>query len=407
MDRRTYKHEMKRLRNAFEKGEKFVLFIGAGQNAGGRKVKLFWNDLIRKACNISFREIFQEMGVSHSDTRSILQAMGIDPPAGKRNDNSSFSELVKYANSNFPVEIQVSIIKALMKDHYIPVLQSHLYSQCNYRIIKNAFALFAGHSEEEHPYKHFIPPAHNDNTKDGNNDQKVLYSLFIISRLLLMNHQIESVITYNFDNFIRQAVKVLMKNPSDFFSAKEIAYLEDRFKYANQGKGNLADRVKIVDIHGNGNNKKRETDSYAIPIYHVHGYIPDPHEEEIAESPDIVMALEEFVSQQTDGLSWQDSVQVNAFRDANIIFFGCSMTDLTMKRMINLAHSRGYNNKVYILGASPHNSDDNIRRQIQAMEKLRKWYFETLGAVYISCPNGYTALCDDLYSLTFNTINPQ
>lgn len=394
---------MQGLRQAFKNGEKFVLFSGAGQNAG-TNVNLLWNDLIRSACKISFRQIFQELGVSYKDTRAILKAMDIE-----FDKTMSSSALLRYVHTNFPVEIQVSIIKALMKDHYIPTLQSQLYSQCNYNIIKQAFSLYAGHAEKEKPFQYFrhIPQETESSGKENDNtsSQKELYTLFIIARLLLMNPQIESVITYNFDNFIRQAVKVLMKSPADYFSAKELEFLNDRFKYSRNNKGTLADRVKVIDIHDNAREENRIVDKDTIPVYHVHGYIPDPHEEEIVNSPEIVMALEEFVGQQTNGISWQDSVQVNAFHDANIIFLGCSMTDLTMKRMINLSHARGYKNKIYILAAHSYNKEKDEDRQILALENLRSWYYDKLGAIFINCPEGYTTLCDDLYDLTFNSIH--
>ncbi len=386
----NFEFRIRKLRKTFEEGEKFVLFVGAGQN-GGQNVRLLWNDLIRNSCKISFRQLFQQIGLGFEDSRAILRAMGVEGSEAKNDE-----KLVNYLHSHFPVEIQVSIIKALMKNHYIPTLQSQLYSQCNHEVIKKAFSLYS-------PIKDFpdAPEGFRHLSSESDSSGKELYTLFVIARMILLNPQIESVITYNFDNFIRQAVKVLLTNPENFFTDEEIEFLHSRYA-ANDGKKmRLADKVKIVDMYGDVGSLQTTRDYDVFPVYHVHGYIPDPNEEEISEDRDIVLALEDFVEQQTGGLSWQDAVQIKAFHDSNILFIGCSMTDLTMKRMINYAHTQGYNNKIFILGADPSDQNIDTQRRMRALEKLRVWYFDTLGASCINCPDGYDRLCDELYKINY------
>lgn len=439
-----YDKGMRELEEAFHNGEKFVLFVGAGQNAGFN-MKLLWNDLIRDACELSFRQLFQQMGLSRPDTNAILQCMRILKKERKTTTNGSNESnpfnpnvcyngnivgaerinseedntkenntekedtekiVTEYIQSNFPVEIQVSIIKDLLKDNYVPLLQYHLYRECNYNVIKKAFSLYSPISRFKTPPFDF---EHYDKS-DGKNhtqDDKELFTLFIIARMILLNRQIDSVITYNFDNFIRQAVKILLSHSTNFFLPKEIEYIQRRFPVKGNTKAhnhkktnNLAELVRVIDVHDNPTNATENVKDHTFPIYHVHGYIPDPTEEEIVDNPEIVLALEDFVHQQTDGLSWQDAVQIKAFRDSNIIFIGCSMTDLTMKRMINYAHAHGCKNKIFILSATkPYEKPESTRR-INALTELRVWYYESLGAKFINCPNDYKGLCERLYTIT-------
>ena len=422
---KKFKSQMKQLKQAFKDNEKFVLFIGAGQN-GGANMHLMWNQLIGDVSRTSFRQLFQSLGEDPNDCHAIMEALGIysnkcqTDNTGKDNNNDKQkseesnvnADLLKYIHTYFPIEIQVSMVKSLMKGHYIPALQKKLYSECNYTEIKKSF---------KHRYRYELKTdnqsyIHYDND-DSIKDIKELYTLFTIARMILLNPQIESVITYNFDNFIRQAVRVLLKNPKIYFSVDEIEFLEKRFWFVDNPESNLADKVLVKDIHDNKISKSKNVGLFYFPVYHVHGYIPDPDEEEIVEMPHIVMALEEFVEQQTDGLSWQDSVQIDAFRNANVIFLGCSMTDLTMKRMINFAHTNGYSNKIYILSAKQTKAKQTkdkqandekkkiTERQIAALEKIRERYFEELGATYITCPDDYNKLCDALTDITYSNIH--
>lgn len=395
----NFNSQFKKLTKAFQDGEKFVLFVGAGQN-GGHNMHVLWNNLIKDSCKISFRQLLQRMDVSVADSKAILNALGVDEneteQCAKENMSEDEKKFFEYIRSHFPVEIQVSIIKTLMKDHYVPALQSCLYEQCNYDIIKDAFSLYAPICEIKNPPKGF---PHLPNKKKLNKTDKELYTLFVIARMILLNGQIESVITYNFDNFIRMAVRILVSEPEMFFNDKEIEFLRKRYIGDDNKDKKLVDYIQVMDVHDNSVDSSQNIGAGTFPVYHVHGYIPSCREEEIVDSPEIVMALEDFVNQQTGGLSWQDAVQIKAFRDANILFIGCSITDLTMKRMINFAHAHGYRNKIFILSAGYYNNSD-WQRRIYTLDRLRGWYYDSLGATFINCPDGYNALCDELYKIT-------
>lgn len=398
---KRFEAQMKELKKTFSNGERVVLFVGAGQNAG-HNVRLLWGQLIETVSRYSFCNLLNEMDINSIDYHAIMKNLGLEAMNNPKDELNL--ELYNYIKDNLPVEIQVSMIKELMKDNYIEALQDHLYTECNYDIIRHSFSsLYSNRKQCPEDFRHL-------SSLDKDDSEKELYTLFIIARMILLNPQIEKVITYNFDNFIRKAIKVLLKTPEAYFNNYEIDFINQRFffKRSSVVSQYLYEKVNVVDVHDNNVNIPGTLTTNSIPIYHVHGYIPDPNEETINECPNIVMALEEFVEQQTSGLSWQDAVQIDAFRNAHIVFIGCSMTDLTMKRMINFAHSHGYRNKIYILDATIpliNNGMDRDKegtfRQKNILSQLRARYFESLGATYINCPNGFISLCDSLYGISY------
>lgn len=443
--RKIFDTHFRKLKEAFAVGEKFVLFVGAGQNAG-KNVHLLWKDLIGNISRTAFRQFFQKLNVSHEDRCAIMRAMGLDSPTEEDHNTAVIEyylnyiksclvpiivrpdemkvnfhlvkgmkglfekqsylkaqkqlrdkpmELVEFINTNFPVEIQVSMIKHMLKDHYLPSLQNKMYNEVNREEIKKSFrTLFCLKREQDNE------EGNNNGNKETNNQVKGLCTLYTIARMILLNPQIQYVITYNFDNYLRQAIKELLSDLKIYFSQDEKQYLWGRFSFVNEDN-NLSKKVIVKDIHDNNVRERTVLTINSIPVYHVHGYIPDPSEENIVESPGIVMALEEFVEQQTAGLSWQDAIQIDAFRNYNIVFIGCSMTDLTMKRMINYAHTSGFDNKIYILNAYREKEKlSPIERQKIILEELKKEYFKSLGAIYLTCPDGYDTLCNRLQEIT-------
>ena len=76
MEDALYKSQIKKLKDSFRNGEKFVLFVGAGQNAGAN-VRLLWGNLIREVSRIAFNNFFHELNARPDDIHAIMEAMGI------------------------------------------------------------------------------------------------------------------------------------------------------------------------------------------------------------------------------------------------------------------------------------------------------------------------------------------
>lgn len=390
----SWQSNLNLLKKDFEKGRHFTLFVGAGVNAGAN-VKLLWNDLVREACEFSFRAIGHELNLDNEEIKRLLSVLGINKIDLKdwgRTENSQIPDDVflkiltmkDYANTHFPVEIQVSIIKSILGYSYIPFLQNYLYNQCNKNVIRKSFEEYKIHNLEA--------------VGDGNKKRKRskhtnLHTLYVVARMILLNPQIKSVITYNFDNFLSYSISYLLENVSDFFNKDECDLLKSRY-----GVNTLEELRKIyaaVDV--SEQNKEYPKIGYrTIPIYHVHGYIPAPDEMQNIDESSIILSMDEFCTSLRDSHSWKLTVQETAVLTSNCLFIGDSMTDLSNKRIMDLHRQYNSHNTLYMLGAHNNSKEgQSVGYCTQdSLRKLRNVYLESMGVKVIDCDKGF----DNLYS---------
>lgn len=379
------------LRQDFASGRRFTLFAGAGINAS-KQVNLLWNELIKEACEYSFRLIGNNLNLTKEDIDLMMSVLGIRDwkiPQSQLVENESVKreflyrimELKDYASTHFPVEIQVSIIKSLLGDFYIPFLQDYLYKECNRDIIIKFFETYK--------------------LKNKNLDlPKELYTLFVVARMILLNPQIESVITYNYDNFLSVAICYLLKNAKDFFSAEEIEFLRLRYRVSKLNFEGICPAVDVGD--------KFKVDQYkdwrAVPIYHVHGYIPAPYQFQNIEDSSIILSMDEYCSEITDNSSWRINVQEKAIQTTHCLFVGLSLTDLTTKRLMHLAEHHGHNHNFYVLDAHGDISSesDELRQLRNVMRKIKNGYLTSLGMSVIDCDKGFQYLFTEIAKIRDN-----
>lgn len=276
-------------------------------------------------------------------------------------------ELSKYAcvNKNeqnalmgFQSPMKAAILKQKLGNSYIPVIQHWLYSHCNRRIL-----------EDSYPYY-----AHYCQNPDSNYIKKVpFFTLFLIADLILSINSIRAVITQNYNNFLREAIKILQDNadatchyrelvPIDVYDGwKEDPYVDDRFL-----------------------------------IYHVHGYIPSPSEMmPKPESNHIVLSDEEFHLLGKNVYSWQNATQLHFFTHYTCLLLGLSLNDLTTLRLLRYANLENSGEKVYWLrgGKDDGNPDE---------QKLKAEYFATQNLHVVNDTEGYNSLYHKLYEAVIN-----
>lgn len=398
-----YKQNFKLLRRDFDEGREFTLFVGAGINAS-KNVKLLWNDLVKKACEVSFRQIARSLELSSQDTALLLSILGIkDTRINKipkidaicekfetTTDKSQLDTLVSelrdiisnyiglkdYVAIHFPVEIQVSIIKTLLGDSYIPFIQDNLYSQCNREVIKNEFKSY----QITNPAKTYTPNG--------------LFSLFIIARMVLLNPQIKSIITYNYDNFLTFAVCHLLHHCDKFFKPEEIEFL--RLRYGVEDDSQLRKIIPAKDIYNADMYIHRKEQWSTTPIYHVHGFIPPFEDLQYENAPDIILSSDEYMSSIGDSTSWNLSAQLNSILTTDTLFIGSSITDLSTKRMINIAAEQGIKRHRYVLDAYDKNKYPNEKI---ILRKIKNSYLETLGVRVIDCQDDFGNLFLELSTI--------
>jgi hypothetical protein len=385
-------YNLKKLKDDFEKGTKFTLFVGAGLNAS-KNVKLLWNDLIKQSCGYSFRRIGNNLSMNYSEINYLLQLLGVENvdiddiisgDAGTQHEQiEKFIRHKDYATTHLPVEVQVSIIKTLLGDSYIPFLQDYLYSQCNKRKIHRAF--------EHYKLKH----------NHTSNPDRELYTLYVVARMILLNPQIESVISYNYDNFLSEAACYLIKHANDFFTSEEIKFLSKRYKLESTEK--LYDVVPVVD-YGTQNMCVKKKEWSIVPIYHVHGYIPSPDEEQYINAPKIILSMDEYCSTMRGDVDGSIAIQEQAIVTSNSLFVGLSVTDLSTKRILSLASENRRKNSIYILDAYYRNSHDSSRNIVSILRQIKNSYLESLGASFIDCDRGFEYLFDEIATIKDRTI---
>lgn len=394
----NYKQNLNNLKKDFVDNRSFTLFVGAGINAG-KNIKLLWNDLVKKACEVSFRQIARSLELSPQDTSILLCILGIKKisindilhldtfregvekskkterierlTSGIEEEIAQFMSLKDYVASHFPIEIQVSIIKTLLGESYIPFIQDNLYTQCNQEVIRKEFKAYQ---------TQFI--VHDDYTPGE------LFSLFVVARMILLNPQIKSVISYNYDNFLTFAVCYLLNHHEYYFTAEEAEFLRLRYQVGQQAELNHI--VPAIDIYnGNGIHSQNKGSCNSIPIYHVHGFIPPFEDLQYNDAPEIILSSDEYMSSIGENSSWNISAQLNSILTTDSLFIGSSITDLSTKRMINIAAEQGIKRHRYVLDAYDR---DSYPKEKKILRIIKNSYLETLGVKVIDCDEGFGRL---------------
>ncbi|WCT56771.1 SIR2 family protein [Paenibacillus kyungheensis] len=144
----------------------------------------------------------------------------------------------------------------------------------------------------------------------GKNSRKRTFTSETLSWLAkLCNHRgkyrIRSVVTFNYDDLLEQH---LSRVPVDFMTV----FKED-------------DEINPV----------------LLPVFHVHGYLPQ-HNSEFDESSDnlIVFSEQAYHTVYTDAYSWSNITQMHVLKENICLFIGLSMNDPNMRRILDIAARR-------------------------------------------------------------------
>ena len=104
-----------------------------------------------------------------------------------------------------------------------------------------------------------------------------------------------------------------------------------------------------------------------LPIYHVHGYLPQ--EEEIDKDQMFTLSESLYHKQYSEIYSWNNMVQINKFKDNTCVFVGISLTDPNIRRLLDIsAVQRGENAKNHYLIKKKYttkNMEKNLRRVLR------------------------------------------
>lgn len=139
-----------------------------------------------------------------------------------------------------------------------------------------------------------------DKTKTKNS--ALVQSIVKMCMPLRTGAKVKSVITYNFDDLLEQMLNQANIHNHSIYS----------------------DEVN--------------TDPDDLPIYHVHGFLPEERARyENLEKSTLVFAEDGYHKMYSDAYHWSNLVQLNSLKENNCLLIGLSMTDPNLRRLLEIA----------------------------------------------------------------------
>ncbi len=325
----------KLLVNDIAKDKSIVLFCGAGINCTN-DVNLSWPAVIESPFRLALNHIAREKQLNDTH-RSLLHKI-FSTAVDERELENNLLRLRYSAISDFPYEIRSAIMKTIHSRQYIPLIQEYIYKYCNKEEIRKSFL---HHYARKRKYRTKHPEVGYETPKQDKIPN--FHTLYILSKFILLYDKLEAVVTYNYDNFLTEAIAILAEHPDLFFYEPEYEKLMER--WSDPGCEKL--KVKVVDIYGKTYDETIRKNY--IAIFHVHGFIAPPEASSRWNSSEIVFSQDEFCNTVTNTQTWQNATQMHDFCHYTGIFAGNSMSDLTVKRMIDFARNNGNEENIYNL----------------------------------------------------------
>lgn len=370
----SYNLGIKRLRQDICEDKQIALFLGAGINSSP-EINLMWNQLLNPIFRSALYKLSFEYGFSKTQLDALLDLFGIQkmPEFDSEPKHRMLKENVVF---EYNPTVRAMLVKAILGKQYIPVFQERIYSQCDKTIMRKAFKSYALKADEE--YK----------------PSGVLYTLYTVARLILLNNNVKGVVTYNYDNFLTHAINILQDSPELYFCQRDIESAKTRLSM-DRNK-----RLNVEDIYGKS--RPDFLDNNTLFIYHPHGYIPSPSERADIDNFSIIMSQDEYCEDTTRVYSWNNDTQVHLLSHYTCLFLGSSISELSTQRMIHYARRNGNDKSLYYLNAvsksewadSPISTEAN-----EALSLLKTKYYEACGLYPIICPTGYDALMHDINNI--------
>lgn len=327
-----------KFREDIEGNKQIVLFLGAGVNYTKDR-KMLWSDLL----NYLMDYAKGRLDVSSHEREIIIRAL----MEGK-DDNEESLKLKMKANQMFPSEVKASIIKLLLGDLYIPLLQDFLYGWVVRSKLREGCEQYVAGKD----------------AKDTS-----FHSLFSIADFILSHDNIKAVITYNYDDYLSSAINLL----------------KDNVNY----KPRIKQDIKPLDVYSGWKDEPIKNDSFLI--YHIHGMIQPIDKVAPHCSNQVVLSLEEYYDMARDTYSWQSAKQINYLTQYTCAFIGASLADMTMQRVVHYANLSQSGENVYFLTAKSTGDESDV-----ILQNLKNSYLEFLGLKVVCDENGYEHLYHEM-----------
>lgn len=122
--------------------------------------------------------------------------------------------------------------------------------------------------------------------------------------------KVKSIVTYNFDDFIERQLKIQSIQHNSIYSD-----------------------INLIDPD-------------ELPVYHVHGFLPEKSDGySLLEDSTLVFSEEGYHKIYSDSYHWSNLVQLTQLRENHCIMVGLSMTDPNLRRLLELSNKTVNNTK--------------------------------------------------------------
>ncbi|WP_318518224.1 SIR2 family protein [Photobacterium leiognathi] len=267
----------------------FALRLSSAISKPARDWKLDRDDIIDKLKGCYNRGQF-----------SLFLGAGVSSSAGMPDWNTLLNSLfVSYLTQEFDDDIAIN-------DKDISNLVHRLNTVDEPSALMAARYLRKGLSKSDSEAKEFIRVV-TDNLYKLRNEKRPIASELIksIAAMCLPRRtgaKVKSVVTYNFDDLLERQLK----------------------------DNAIHHRCIYTD------NESYDPDE--LPIYHVHGFLPENRKPyEGLDSSTLVFSEEGYHQIYSDSYHWSNLVQLNSFRENNCLMVGLSMTDPNLRRLLDIS----------------------------------------------------------------------
>lgn len=340
----TYPTNFDRLKKDFGKRKPIVIFLGAGVNFN-HKDDLLWGALL----NYLFKYTFELIPQLHKNTEEARIVKKIFLGGRSRRF------IQKETEGLFPRDVKSTIVKQFLGDaFYGKLIRNFLYKKI---------------SKVE--MKRFGDEYINCKKKKHTNIPESFFSLYVIADMILRCPSIKAVVTYNYDQFLEEAL--------DFLSEK---YKTKKRKYHTISNWEF-DKTK----HPNN-------DFNDINIYHVHGFIPRYDEIQSPRNTNIILSLDEYYEDTKNVYSWQIASQIHFLSQYTCWFCGLSMDDITTQRILHYVKET-HREHLYYITAHSKKKKKKLDSIGSTLEETKNRYHEKNGLTVVYDKNGF----NNMYTL--------
>lgn len=183
---------------------------------------------------------------------------------------------------------------------------------------------------------------------------------------------VHAVVTYNYDDLLERAIN------------NDIGEL--RVPYSVCG-----DKQTII----RNNN--------ILPIYHVHGFIPNKRRIPSTSESRVVLSFDEYFQNMLEPFSWQTTTQLHFLQNYTCLYLGASLKDWNMQRMLAFAKKNVNISAIYLLKRSIEDFPDGNKignPKVKTMlNKINSTILKELGVNVIIPGNDYQSVSNSVVEL--------